>query len=72
MFELGVNSIGDVNVIEYDKLQARVHDMCQEIFFEVFCDRYSDSYVGTAYSVEDIDVITVEQVSKALNHKNAV
>ena len=66
MFELGVNNIGDVNVVEYEKLQMRINDMCQEIFFEVFCDRYSDSYVGTAYSAEDIDVITVEQVSKNL------
>ena len=40
--------------------------MFQGKLFEIFCDRYPEAYIDTAYSVDDIDSTTVEQVSKDL------
>ena len=68
MFELGMNNAGKANVVEYDGIQQRIKDMCQEILFEVFCDKYNDAYVGDTYTLEDIESITVDQVHNSLSY----
>lgn len=40
MFDLNVNSIGDVNVIHDEGLQHKIKEMAHEIMFEVFCEKY--------------------------------
>ena len=67
MFELGVNNDGQINVVQRDAINLKIKEMSQEILFEVFCDRYNETYVGDTYSTEYIDTTTVQKAMKSLS-----
>ena len=49
MFCLGVNNAGKNNVVEYEKIAQEIDEMSQEILYDVFCDEYTDAYVGQVF-----------------------